>query len=1041
MRPCLLLLTGLCLAAEPTLAELTPAAALGPGLVLHLGAVDGSLAAALARAHPVVVLAVSADRAREDAVRARLAAAGVHGQATVAGFAGRVPLIDDAAALTVADLDALPGLDEAEALRVTRPFGRLLLRQGGRWRSIDKPRPAGADDWGQYHYDATMSDRSADRLAGPARGIQWISGPQNSTSDGVRIAGALALYQDAGRALVARDAFSGLVLWRRPDLVPLTRFTLMADRERIYIHPVGSDRMPAPAMLALDARSGETIRSYDEGITFVPPAGGWKRDDKDPQRQELQLRSRDLQARLTADGRLLQVAGRQMVLLDAASGRRLWSAEAAEDAVWGHPIVSGDAVYVVEGPWAQSWSYTHWPMVGIQRVHRLDLASGKPRWTYAAPAAREPLAAYNQSVGAGRLALVCRSRLAAKGELCALILAADDGRETAYVPRPFPDKRGGGMVIGGGHSGARGAIIGDRLHVTTIGQVIGSLPVNDPQGAVERPYAALTRPVGCTVFRSAGDWIFGSLTVYSLTGTEVQHTNAARTACDVGAFPANGLSYITTNHCFCLPYLPGSMAFHPRPFAGEERLERLETGPARPAQRPLLTSANEAWPMFLANNQRGAWVDDPLPPTLQPIWQARPAGAAAPPASIAAAWADHWYAQGPVSQASAAHGLVVVGVAHRQQIVAYDAATGAERWRTSVDGRVDCAPTIAGGMVVAGTRNGWIYALDLADGRPAWRFFAAPRRDRIIVDGQPESVWPCFGSVNVTDDGVWALAGRHGDSDGGLWWWRLDLVSGAARAQGRIGRAELHRDTTMTGILAQPPVLDRGLFQIPGKTLRIADGALQEWTSTYQPQSGRWNEWDGWYERFERGVLTPGNQGVLARVEILFGYKLGQYGLASGRLFAFKDDEFAAVGGAASPQHRGGSNDSVLRRMRRLPAITTIEVPDAKDPARLQKRQVGNRVLWEQGNLGLWRGDGLGAIAMAGDALLVGGEVTNADRWKERQAMPFRLRVLRQDSGEQRQDDLALPAKPLVGGIISDDGRVFVVTADGTLSAFGAASR
>jgi hypothetical protein len=175
-------------------------------------------------------------------------------------------------------------------------------------------------------------------------------------------------------------------------------------------------------------------------------------------------------------------------------------------------------------------------------------------------------------------------------------------------------------------------------------------------------------------------------------------------------------------------------------------------------------------------------------------------------------------------------------------------------------------------------------------------------------------------------------------------------------------------------------------------------------------------------------VLTPGNQGILARVEFLGGYKLGQYGLASGRLFAFKGDEFAAVGGSASPQHRGGNNDSALRRMRRLPAITTIDVPDAKDPAKVQKRQVGNQVLWEQG---------LGAIAMAGDALLVGGEVTNRDRWKERQAMAFRLRILRQDSGEPRQDDLALPAKPLVGGISSDDGRVFVVTADGTLTAFG----
>ncbi|MFM2092672.1 MAG: Serine/threonine-protein kinase AfsK, partial [Planctomycetota bacterium] len=770
---------------------------------------------------------------------------------------------------------------------------------------------------------------------------------------------------------------------------------------------------------------------------FVPPEGGWPRSDKDLVRQDLVNRSRDLQARLTVDGKLLQVGGDRMVLLDAATGRLLWAATAAAGAVWGHPIVRGDAVFAVEGPWANSWSYTHWPMVGVQRVHRLDLGTGATRWVYAAPPDREPIAAYNLTHGAGRLAMVSRSRLNAKGELCVLILADDDGRETAFLPRPLPGGRGG-IEIGGGHSGARGTIIGDRLHITSIGQVLGSLPVADPAtAAAERPYARMERPVGCTVFRSAGDWIFGSLTVYGLDGGGVHHTNATRTACDVGAFPANGLSYITPNHCFCLPYLPGSMAFHPRPFAGEEELPRLEPGPARPAPSPVLTGGNGAWPMLLANHQRGAWVDDPLPPVVKPVWQARPAGDGAPPAPIAEAWTDHWYAQGPVTQASVADGLVVVGASHRQQIVAYDAATGRERWRTSVDGRIDSAPTIAGSLVVAGTRNGWIYALDRADGRVAWRFFAAPRRDRIIVDGQPESVWPCFGSVPVTDEGVWALAGRHGDSDGGLWWWRLDLATGSPRAQGRIGLTDLHKDTTMKGILAHPAVVDRGLYQIPGLTLRITDGRLQEWTPDYTAKGQRWSEWDGWYERFARGVLTPGNQGILARVEFLGGYKLSQYGLASGRLFAFKGDEFAAVGGSPTPQHRGGNNDSALRRMRRLPAIATIEVPDAKDPTRIHQRQVGNRLLWEQGNMGLWRGDGLGAIAVAGDALLVGGEVTNRDRWKERQAMPFRLRLLHLDSGEPRQDDLALPAKPLVGGISSDDGRIFVVTADGTLSAFG----
>ena len=41
-------------------------------------------------------------------------------------------------------------------------------------------------------------------------------------------------------------------------------------------------------------------------------------------------------------------------------------------------------------------------------------------------------------------------------------------------------------------------------------------------------------------------------------------------------------------------------------------------------------------------------------------------------------------------------------------------------------GRIDTPPTIADGLCLFGSHDGWVYCLRAADGRLAWRFRAAP---------------------------------------------------------------------------------------------------------------------------------------------------------------------------------------------------------------------------------------------------------------------------------------------------------------------------
>jgi hypothetical protein len=400
------------------------------------------------------------------------------------------------------------------------------------------------------------------------------------------------------------------------------------------------------------------------------------------------------------------------------------------------------------------------------------------------------------------------------------------------------------------------------------------------------------------------------------------------------------MSYIAPNHCFCQPYLPGTMAFHRRRFAGEETGDRLQRGQASAAP----AEAGLGWPMYLYNNQRSAWTEEKLPRELAPLWTARPAGE--PPSEILArSWAGHWFAQGPTTQASLSEGVVVVGLSHRQQVLAIDPAGGAERWRSTVDGRIDSAPTIYRGLVLFGTRNGWLYALRRDSGELVWRFLCAPRRSLIAVDGQLESPRPVLGSVNADQRGIYAFAGRHTDADGGLWWWHLD-AAGNVLDHGRVGSDELKPTTPGSGPAVTTgmnniAMMEGNLLLLPKLYFSRTDRGLERWTGL--DISGRASEYDFWAKRYATDTLVPGNQGLLNRVGFLNGYKMSAYSFTQARMYARHGADFVMVGGAPQYANRGGGGGSALRLMKRRDSLTPIERRNPKDPARPIVEKRGGR--------------------------------------------------------------------------------------------------
>jgi outer membrane protein assembly factor BamB len=105
---------------------------------------------------------------------------------------------------------------------------------------------------------------------------------------------------------------------------------------------------------------------------------------------------------------------------------------------------------------------------------------------------------------------------------------------------------------------------------------------------------------------------------------------------------------------------------------------------------------------------------------------------------------------GPVrSSPVVADGVLVVG-SDDGNVYAVDPATGAERWRFATGGPVQASATIAGGCVFIGSKSGFMHALDLRDGRELWRWTNDPANPKLfpITNSTALAYGVLFVSVN-----------------------------------------------------------------------------------------------------------------------------------------------------------------------------------------------------------------------------------------------------------------------------------------------------
>ena len=714
------------------------------GLVVHVGCGDGKLTAALGAGDAFLVHGIDADASNVDKARAQVHSLGFYGKVSVGTFDGKnLPYVDNLVNLLVAGDLGEVAMDEV--MRVLTPGGAACVKRDDHWTKTVKPWPKDIDDWSHHLQGPDNNPVANDKVVASPRGLKWTCGPRwarsheflSSLSAMVSAEGRLFYAFDEGLTgitdkpipdrwtLIARDAFNGVLLWKRP----LANWGAGAWRNRAlrstprmvpYLMVAGGQRLfivldEAKGVSALDAATGKLQATY-EGTA-----------------KALEMRH--------VDGVLLAVTGNDtLVAIDVASGRLMWSAEgkirpqtlaAQADKVFCH----------LDG-----------------KLTCLTLGDGKTVWQN-----DEELAVRRLSVHENYMLLTLRGKIQAR--------AADSGRQLW--------EQSGGSYKGDIF------IIGDRLYVPSAPTVgVRDLATGkevaliDPSEVMTLGHHARCYPGKATerFFISANRGI----EFIDLVGKDHAQNDWARGPCTFGILPCNGLVYSPPNPCFCFTgvKVTGFNAFTGADVKTDSdpgEADRLEVFPAHekpssadstPAGLARSLPPDDCWPTYRRDGRRTGGTAAKVPENLKPAWQVTLGGR--------------------LTQPVIAGGQVFVASKDTHTLHALDAKTGRQVWRYTAGGRIDSPPTVAGDLVLFGCTDGSVYCLNTSSGQPVWRFRAAPRDQRIVAFGQLESPWRVHGSVLVEEGIAYFTAGRSTNLDGGILVFGLDARSGKLLHQTRL---------------------------------------------------------------------------------------------------------------------------------------------------------------------------------------------------------------------------------------------------------------
>ncbi len=204
------------------------------GLVVHIGCGNGRLTAALRANERYLVHGLDTDADNVRKARNYIQSLGLYGAVSIQKWnGGLLPYADNLVNLVVSE--DRNGVFTDEVMRVLRPLGVAYIKSAGKWTKTIKPWQKDIDEWTHWLHSPDGNAVARDSAVGPPRHIQWTAKPLwsrhhntvPSTSAMVSARGRLFYISDEAPAglhgslpdkwfLVARDAFNGVLLWKRP---------------------------------------------------------------------------------------------------------------------------------------------------------------------------------------------------------------------------------------------------------------------------------------------------------------------------------------------------------------------------------------------------------------------------------------------------------------------------------------------------------------------------------------------------------------------------------------------------------------------------------------------------------------------------------------------------------------------------------------------------------------------------------------------------------------------------------------------------------
>jgi hypothetical protein len=200
------------------------------GLVVVVGQSEPEFLAGLRINSGYLVQGLESDEGKVEKTRNVLRNRGLYGHVTVKHWAGKhLPYVDNIVNLLVSDR-RLP-VHDSEIMRVLAPRGVAIISG----KKTIKPVPSNIDEWTHFLHDASNNAVAKDSQVGPPRYLRWDGGPKYSRNHEIDVsvvaivsaygrffyivdegpAGTMGKYLPQKWSLVARDAFSGIILWKR----------------------------------------------------------------------------------------------------------------------------------------------------------------------------------------------------------------------------------------------------------------------------------------------------------------------------------------------------------------------------------------------------------------------------------------------------------------------------------------------------------------------------------------------------------------------------------------------------------------------------------------------------------------------------------------------------------------------------------------------------------------------------------------------------------------------------------------------------------